>query len=68
MTSEDVLRIMTVVVKAALDTPAGKEFVSTVEEAAIREAPGAAGALLRALSALAPHDVVSLGLRRDGPG
>ncbi len=62
------MQIAGIVVKAALDTPAGKQLVQTIEAAAIREAPGAAGALLRALILAAPHDVVSVGLRRDGPG
>lgn len=68
MTTEDVLRIAAIVVRAAAETEAGKQFIQTVEEEAIKNAPGAAGVLIRTLAALAPHEVVSEGLRRDGPG
>ncbi len=68
MTTEEVMEIAGIVLKAALDTPAGKQLVQTIEDAAIREAPGAAGVLIRTLAAMAPHDVVSAGFRKDGPG
>ncbi len=67
-TSDAILVVLTQIVKAALDTPAGQELLSAVEEEALKAAPGAAGAFLRALALCVPHDVESLGFKKDGPG
>ncbi len=54
--------------KAFAETPEGKKLIAKGEQLVLDNLPGVEGTALRFIHACLPHDVVSIGLRRDGPG
>ncbi len=46
----------------------GKKLIAQAEEALLANLPGWEGVLYRAAAAILPHDVQSIGFKKDGPG
>lgn len=66
--TEAIIDVLGVTLRAWLATPEGQRLLAQAKDALIAEAPGVGGAFLRALAAAVPHDVESIGFRKDGPG
>ncbi len=52
----------------AASTPEGKKLLRDMKDAIIANTPGVLGTAARGLALLVPHDVKSVGFKKDGPG